>query len=115
MIILLHVIDRSLVEFAADHGWGTKEQIVQQMRQSAELGFERFQQRAGGRVEIDAIVSEGTPFLEILRKSEDFAVDAILIGKVGARGTIEQLLFGSTAEKVLRGSKRTVIVQPVDS
>ena len=69
---------------------------------------ERFQDRA----EIDTIVCEGTPFVEILRIAEDFAVDAIVIGKVGTRGTAEKLLFGSTAEKVVRGSRLPVVMLP---
>ena len=42
-----------------------------------------------------------------------YTVDAIVMGKVGARGTLETLLFGSTAERVLRGSRCPVVVLPV--
>lgn len=114
VVIALHVIDPSLVEFAVDHGWGSREEVTAHMRRRAEQELESHRLRAGDRAQIDTIVSEGVPFLEILRKSEDFAVDAIIIGKVGARGAIEKLLFGSTAEKVLRGSRRPVIVLPVE-
>ncbi len=114
VLILLHVIDPSLVDFAASHGWGTKGEVVKQMRQQAEAQLESLKRQANGRCEIDAIVSEGVPFLDILRKADDFAVDAIVIGKVGSRGAIEKLLFGSTAEKVLRGSRRPVIVLPTE-
>lgn len=114
VLILLHVIDPSLVEFATMHGWGSKEEVAKQMRERAERELQSYSHRADGRCEIDAIVSEGVPFLEILRKAEDFAVDAIVIGKIGTRGTVERLLFGSTAEKVLRGSSRPVIVLPAE-
>jgi nucleotide-binding universal stress UspA family protein len=53
--------------------------------------------------------------VEILRKAEDFQVDAILMGKHGVRGHIEKLLFGTTAERVIRGTSRAVIVIPVDA
>jgi glycine betaine transporter len=114
VLILLHVIDPSLVEFAATHGWGSKEEVAQQMQERAEQELQDYRERADSRFEIETIVSQGVPFLEILRKAEDFSVDAIVIGKIGRRGTIEQLLFGSTAEKVLRGSRRPVIILPTE-
>jgi len=115
VLILLHVIDHSLVQFAVDHDWGTEEEVSQQMRKTAERQLLDLKDRANNRCEVDTIVCEGMPFLQILRKAEDFAVDAILIGKVGSRGAIEKLLFGSTAEKVLRGSRRPVIILPAST
>lgn len=112
VLILLHVIDPSLVEFAAGHGWGSADEVIADMRQRAQEEMVNYEQRAQDGIEIDVIISEGVPFLEILRKAEDFAVDAIVIGKIGTRGAIEKLLFGSTAEKVLRGSRKPVIVLP---
>ena len=114
VVILLHVIDPTLVDFAGVHGWGAKDVVTQQMRERAERELQDYKERAAGRVEVDVIVSSGVPFLEIIRKAKDFAVDAIIIGKVGTRGTIEKLLFGSTAEKVIRGSRRPVIVLPTE-
>ncbi len=64
---------------------------------------------------MQVIVSEGVPFLEILRKAEDFQVDAIMMGRFGHRGPIEKVLFGTTAEHVIRGTSRAVIVVPVDT
>ena len=114
-LILLHVIDPTLVDFAEAHGWGSKEAVSQEMRERAERELQGYKERVVDRVEVDVIVSTGVPFLEIIRKAKDFAVDAIIIGKVGTRGTIEKLLFGSTAEKVIRGSRRPVIVLPTES
>jgi nucleotide-binding universal stress UspA family protein len=116
VLILHHVIDPSLVRFAVEHGWGSADEVTGEMRARAERALEDCRRMASAQdgIEIDAIVSEGPPFLEILRKSEDFAVDAIVIGKFGARGPVEKLLFGSTAEKVLRGSRRPVIVLPLE-
>lgn len=115
VLILLHVIDPSLVEFAVAHSWGSSEDVTAEMRRRAEEQLADYRERGREGVEIDIVVSEGAPFLEILRKADDFAVDAIVIGKIGTRGSIEQLLFGSTAEKVLRGSRRPVIVLPMDA
>jgi nucleotide-binding universal stress UspA family protein len=82
------------------------------MRKNAEERLDEYKTMGNEGVEIDAIVSEGLPFLEIINKAEDFAVDAIVMGKVGRRGPFEKLLFGSTAEKVLRASRCPVIALP---
>lgn len=114
VLILLHAIDPSLVDFAVGHGWGSRAEVTAQIRRRAEEQLDAFRQRAKEGIEVETAISEGVPFLEILAKSEDFLVDAIVIGKVGARGSLEKLLFGSTAERVLRGSRRPVIVLPIE-
>lgn len=113
VLILLHVVDTSMIDFAVAHGWGSREDVASEMRRRAEEALAEFREHVGEDVEIDVIVSEGVPFLEILQKADDFAVDAIIIGKVGTRGALEKLLFGTTAEKVLRGSRRPVLVLPM--
>ena len=112
VVILLHVIDPAFVDFAEAHEFGVRNDLTKQMRDRAELQLTALKDRADVNVEIDVIVSEGPPFLEILRKSQDFIVDAIVLGKVGMRTGIEKMLFGSTAEKVLRGSQCPVLVLP---
>lgn len=114
VLILLHVIDTSLVEFATTHEWGSEEQVIARMRERAKRKLECWRERASERGQVDVVVSEGQPFLEILQKAEDFAVDAIVIGTTGTRGAIDKLLFGSTAEKVIRGSRFPVIVLPTE-
>jgi glycine betaine transporter len=114
-LILLHAIDPTLVDFAASLEVEPREKIVATMRARAEEELAALKQRAADRVEVQTIVSEGIPFVEILRKAEDFQVDAILMGKHGMRGHIEKLLFGTTAERVIRGTMRAVIVLPVDA
>jgi len=119
LVILLHVLDESLAEFAASHALGEREQVLQTMKQQAEAAMAQHKQRLAalgqGRVDVQTIITEGIPFLEILRKSEEFQVGAILLGKQSGRGGIERLLFGSTAERIIRGSRRPVLVLPVDT
>jgi len=112
VLILLHVLDPSLPEFAESHGLGSREEIVQRMRARAETLLQEYVEACPDEIEVDPIISEGLPFLEILRKSDDFAVDAIVMSKIGHRGKVEELLFGSTAEKVLRGCTKPVLVLP---
>jgi nucleotide-binding universal stress UspA family protein len=114
-LILLHAIDPALVAFAAGLEFESREKIVEKMRVQAERELAALKESAGDRVEVQTIVSEGTPFVEILRKAEDFEVDAIMMGRFGSHGPIEKLLFGTTAEHVMRGSLRTVIVVPIET
>ena len=105
-IVLLHVIDPALPEFAEAHGLGSREKIVGQMRSKAEFKMQEYVDACPDGIEIDPIISEGRPFLEIIQKARDFAVDVIVMSKIGRRGKMEKLLLGSTAEKVLRAATR---------
>lgn len=112
MVILLHVIDVSLIEFAASHELGERASLAQTMRTRAEQQVEAVRARLAGRVNVQSIICEGVPFVEIVKKAEEFLVDAIIMGRVGTRGSLEKLLFGTTAERVLRGTSRPVLVLP---
>ena len=114
-ILLLHAIDPWAIEFAERLGLGSRDSIAQAAREKAEQQMSEWKQEATGEIDVQTIVSEGVPFLEILRKAEDFQVDAILMGRFGMRGPIEKVLFGTTAERVIRGTTRAVIVVPVDA
>lgn len=113
-IVLLHVLDPALADFADAHGLGSTKDVLQSMRKRAEGKLEDFKQEAKDNVDVESIISEGVPFLEILKKADEFQVHAIVMGKLGTRGKIEELLFGSTAERVIRGSATPVIVLPFE-
>jgi len=49
----------------------------------------------------ECLVIQGTPFLEILRTAKEKEVDLIVVGTHGRTG-LDHVLFGSTAEKVVR-------------
>ncbi len=54
-------------------------------------------------------VVAGTPFVEIIRHAREEASDIILVGAHGAQ-FIKDLLFGTTAEKIVRKGDRPVLV-----
>ncbi len=114
VVIVLHVLEDRDLDMISDHGFAERATIEKQIRERADAQMSRFQESPCAGVEVDSIVSVGTPFLDIIRKSQEFAVDAIVMNKHGTREFSEQLLFGSTAEKVLRGSRCPVIVVPID-
>lgn len=111
-IILMHVIDEELVTMMVTNGFGNREDIVARLRAQAEKQLDDCLSDDFGQVEVKRVASVGVPFLEIVRKAKDFAVDAIVMGRAGAGQQVGHLLFGSTAEHVLRGSTRPVIVLP---
>lgn len=108
-IVLLHVIDEQLADVVAGHNFAEREDVMQRMRARAEKQFLDYT-GSDPTIQVDTMVSVGSPFLEIIRKADDFAVDAIVMSKVGTGERFEKLLFGSTAEKVLRGSHRPIVV-----
>lgn len=112
LVIVLHVIDQSIVDAIVQYEADSHEDVTLKLREKAQDQLKKLSSAVSSGQQVDSIVSVGIPFLEIIRKSEDFAVDAIVMGKVGACGPFEKLLFGSTAEKVIRGSRRPIIVLP---
>ena len=52
-------------------------------------------------VQVKTIIKTGKPFLEIIETASEMDVDLIIIATHGRTG-IEHILFGSTAEKVVR-------------
>lgn len=55
----------------------------------------------GSQIPYDTIVKTGKPFIEINETAADLNIDLIIIASHGESG-VEQILFGSTAEKVVR-------------
>jgi nucleotide-binding universal stress UspA family protein len=58
--------------------------------------------------DVEKAVVRGVPFVEIIRTAKDRSTDLIVIGTHGRTG-IDHMLFGSTAEKVVRKSSCPVL------
>jgi nucleotide-binding universal stress UspA family protein len=113
-IIVVHAIDPSIVNHMVELGIGEHDAILKSMRENALERLKRYSEVSSDSTHVDVLVCEGIPFFEIVRKAEDFAVDAVVMSKLGQANEANSLLFGSTAEKVIRGSKKPVIVLPSD-
>jgi len=111
-IVVVHAIDPSIINQMVELGIGDHDAILKSMRENSLERLKPYSEVSTESTNIDVLVCEGVPFFEIVRKAEDFAVDAIVMSKLGQRDEANSLLFGSTAEKVIRTSKKPVIVLP---
>ncbi|HKV42293.1 MAG TPA: universal stress protein [Blastocatellia bacterium] len=112
-ICLLHVIDSDFVRRLSDEGFGEAESAIGKLRQKAEQLLAEVVSGLPQDRRIESMVVVGKPFSEILRVAVDLDFQAIVMGIGGRRGdSIEELLFGSTADKVIRGTRVPVICVP---
>ena len=112
-ITLLHVIDTHFIEDAVAAAFGPTEEITERLRAQAEANFTNALEgvEAGG-VNVERMVVVGSPFVEILKIARDLDLPMIVMGTRGRSTGAEELLFGSTAEKVLRGTRVPVLCVP---
>ncbi|HAY22491.1 MAG TPA: universal stress protein [Desulfobacterales bacterium] len=104
-LILLHVISQNFLDKLSSHLGKTKEEVSKDLRHKAEKEMAAFmKQWKSGETEVDTIIATGTPFQEVAILARDLAVDLVVMGGFGRRGRseIEEVFFGSTAEKVVR-------------
>lgn len=109
-ITLLSVVDSELVEQVRASGLAAGSDPAQAL---AETATRRLRQLVEERdlTNVQPMVVHGRPFVEIVKVANDLDLDLIVIGQRGQTG-VEQLLFGGTAEKVLRAANRPVLCIP---
>lgn len=112
-LTLLHVIDQDFLNDAVAASLGTTEEITQRLRERAEADFTSMLEGIEtGDVEVERMIVVGAPFVEILKIARDLDLRMIVMGVRGRSTPPEELLFGSTAEKVVRGSRVPVLCIP---
>jgi nucleotide-binding universal stress UspA family protein len=101
-LILLYVIqDISIAEWYIPSALSVAD-LVEDMQKSAWQEMEKWGAEVSLKVkEVEKMVVRGVPFVEIIRTARGKKVDLIVIGTHGRTG-IDHMLFGSTAEKVVR-------------
>jgi len=104
-LILLHVISLKRVAVLSEYLGQQEEALTGILRERAYRLLAEFLKRwnAAG-LEVESLVAVGAPFQEIAVIARDLAADLVVIGGYGrkGRGPIEEVFFGSTAEKVVR-------------
>jgi universal stress protein A len=112
-LTLLHVIDQEFIEDAVAAGLGSSEDIRTRLKEQAEGNFATMLEGLeAGQIDIEKMIVVGLPFVEILKIARDLDLPMIIMGVRGRSTPPEEILFGSTAEKVLRGSRVPVLCVP---
>lgn len=112
-LTLLHVIDEHFINDAVAAGLGTADEITARLRERAEIDFTTMLEDFDtSTVNIDRMIVIGTPFVEILKIARDLDLPMIVMGVRGRSTPPEEVLFGSTAEKVIRGARIPVLCVP---
>jgi nucleotide-binding universal stress UspA family protein len=109
-VVVLHVIDEREIDAIFQHAAVRFEDIVRSIRAEARKkmdAIERELKKDGLTVKVR--IERGIPFRDILRVEEEEGVSAIVIGSHG-KSNIKEMLLGSVSEKVIRKSKKPVLV-----
>jgi len=98
---LIYVIEP--VIYPADFSMGqvALPSIDVEMNARAKEELENLAQKEIADLEVKTIIKTGKPFVEIIETAAEEDIDLIIIASHGHTG-VEHLLFGSTAEKVIR-------------
>jgi nucleotide-binding universal stress UspA family protein len=108
-IVVLHVLDEPATLDPMFRGDIPLEMLRTRMEQFARENMDSFLARHfSGFDRFDTILATGIPYREIIGNAREAAVDLIVIGTHGRTG-VEHVIFGSTAEKVVRMSPCPVL------
>lgn len=108
-IDILHVVHQiaDMTNFYVPHM--SFDVIEAEMEDAARTNLEKVcSEKLDGKVAYSICIRKGIPHREILSMSEELGSDMIVMGTHGYTA-IDHVLFGSTAEKVVRNSKVPVL------
>jgi len=101
-LILLHVLDEPAALDPMFRGDVPLEMLRSRMEQFAQESMDAFiAAHFSGFENFDTMLTAGIPYREIIKKAREISAGLIVIGTHGRTG-VEHVLFGSTAEKVVR-------------
>ena len=101
-VVVLHVLDEPATLDPMFRGEVPLETLRSRMQEFARENMGAFLARHfSGFGNFDTMLATGIPYREIIGKAREVAADLIVIGTHGRTG-VEHVIFGSTAEKVVR-------------
>ena len=101
-LVLLHVVENLTVGYASDLFPVPMAEVFQEISGYAKTELAKLAGEAKERdVRVTELVAQGKPSAEIIRYAAENAVDMIVLGTHG-KGMLDQALFGSTTERVVR-------------
>lgn len=116
-LLFLHVIDTAALE--ALNNMGLASPSEEKIQKKKLQHFARFKARTllqtpdSKSLDIERILSEGKPFVEIIRTARTEKVDLIVMGSYGGQtADVGRIFFGSTAEQVVRTANCPVLCVP---
>lgn len=115
-LFILHVIDIDLLDNISNLNLCSKIKAKKLMERYAKTEFGKLRKESAKKISKTVskeIIEDGIPFLHILHKAKDLDTDLIVMGSFGTSSLMKRLFFGSTTEKVLRGSKIPVLCIPL--
>ncbi|MDH3237562.1 MAG: universal stress protein [Deltaproteobacteria bacterium] len=102
VVVVLHVLDEPATLDPMFRGEVPLEMLRSRMEEFARENMGAFLARHfSGFGNFDTMLTTGIPYREIIGKAREVAADLIVIGTHGRTG-VEHVIFGSTAEKVVR-------------
>jgi nucleotide-binding universal stress UspA family protein len=114
-LVLLHVVETLAVGYASDLFPVPMAEVFQEISGYARKELGELAEAARGKgVRVRELVVQGKPAAEILRAAQEETIDMIVLGTHG-KGVLDQALFGSTTERVVRKAPCPVLtVRPVE-
>ncbi len=101
-LILLHVVENLTVGYASDLFPVPMAEVFQEISGYAKTELAKLGQEAREReITVRELVVQGKPSAEIIRIAAENEIDVIVLGTHG-KGMLDQALFGSTTERVVR-------------
>lgn len=108
-LLIVHIINEpvDLRGFYVPHI--SFENLEKEIAEGAEKMMDRFcNDNLAGFDNFEKYVISGIPYEEIVRKADESGADLIIMGTHGRKG-VDHLLFGSTAERVVRNASCPVM------
>ena len=101
-LTLLHVVENLTVGYASDLFPVPMAEVFQEISGYARAELAKLGAEARAKdVTVAEVVVQGKPSAEIMRYARETEVDMIVLGTHG-KGMLDQALFGSTTERVVR-------------
>ena len=108
-LVLLHVVENLTVGYASDLFPVPMAEVFQEISGYARAELAKLAAEAREKdVEVEEQVVQGKPSAEIIRFAAEKDIDMIVLGTHG-KGMLDQALFGSTTERVVRRSPCPVL------
>jgi universal stress protein A len=112
-LLLVHVVEDIAVSYASDLFPVPMAQVFGELSGYARSELAKLAALARERsVAVREIVAQGRPSVEIVRIAREETVDLIVLGTHG-KGVLDQALFGSTTERVVRHAPCPVLTTRV--